>query len=261
MSIFQTLFGGSSQPAAQPAPGNANQQPGNTPGTQQNGVVPPQGQNQGDPANSGNQNNNQNSNQNNNNGGEKTPLDQFAEIWKTDPNSSDSNNQAIFAGLDPAKVMESAKKVDFAKAVSPQQLEAIQKGGTEAVTAFAQAMNSVAQTVYAQNAIATTKIVEQALSKAQEQYDAKIPSMVKKLSANEGLLTENPLLSNPAIQPLVGALTEQLTRKNPNATAAEIRTQVNDYFSALGTSFAPKPAEDKNSSKSKSEVDWSAFLE
>jgi len=84
--------------------------------------------------------------------------------------------------------------------------------------------------------------------------------MVKKVSANENLLASNPLLSNPAIQPLVGALQEQLVRKNPNASAAEIQQQVNEYFAALGNTFAPKPAPVSNSGKSKDSEDWEKFL-
>jgi hypothetical protein len=246
MSIFQTLFG-QSNPAAQPAPGNTNSGAGNTPGASSNGVVPPD--------------TNKSDTPNNEVKKDVTPLDTFSDIWKTPDNPNKQEDKALFADLDPVKVMESAKKVDFSKAVTPQQLESINKGGQEAVTAFAQAMNSVAQTVYAQNALATTKIVEQALSRSQAQYDTKIPEMVKKLSANERLVTENPMLSNPAIQPLVGALTEQLTRKNPSATANEIQQQVVDYFAALGTSFAPKPKETKESKAAAQSMDWSTFLQ
>ena len=121
-------------------------------------------------------------------------------------------------------------------------------------------MNSVAQTVFAQSALATTKIVEQALTKQQEQFDARLPTLVKKFSANENLPANNPLLSNPAIQPLVGALQEQLVRKNPNASAAEIQQQVNDYFTALGNTFAPKPTAAPNAGKVKDSEDWEKFL-
>jgi len=188
-----------------------------------------------------------------------SPLAAFQDIWQT-PTTQEGTPQALFANLDPQKVMESARKVDFAKGISPEQLQAIAAGGEGAVKAFAESMNSLAQSVYAQSAIATTKIVEQALGKAQEQQDARLPGMFKKLSSTENLQAANPLLSNPAIQPLVGALQEQLVRKNPNATAGEIQQQVSDYFAALGTSFAPKaPAPAGGNRKAKDE-DWSAFL-
>jgi len=254
MSWMQSLFGGpQSTPAQQPAPGNTNtNQPapgtqGGTPGTAPNGAVPAQ---QEDP-NKGGVPGNSNA----------TPLAQFDKIWETAPNPNGEAPASLFAGLDPAKVMESAKKVNFTQGITQEQLAAIAAGGESAIKAFQEGINNVAQTVYGQSAVATAKIVEQALNRAQEQYDAKLPTMVKKFSANESLLASNPLLSNPAIQPLVGALQEQLVRKNPNASSAEIQQQVTDYFSQLGTVFAPKPAEPKGSQAAKKVEDWSSFLE
>jgi hypothetical protein len=262
MDIMSLFRGATPQPAATPAPatqGGPTQvaNPGQPlPGTQAssatapNGVVPTQGAtglegitpNPAQPT---------------------SPLDTFKDIWQTPANSQGNPSPAMFANVDQAKLMDSARKVDFAKAVTPEQLQAIGAGGEGAVQAFAQAMNNVAQTVYAQSAFATTKIVDQALAKAQESFDARLPSMVKKFSVNENLQTENPLLSNPALTPLVSALSEQLVRKNPNATSSEIQQQVNDYFAALGTTFAPKAPEtpaSRAAARAAKQEDWSAFL-
>lgn len=192
-----------------------------------------------------------------------SPLDSFKDIWQTPDNAKADPSPEVFANVDPQKLMESASKIDFKKVISAENLQAISSGGEAAVTAFAEAMNKVAQTVYAQSAFATTKIVDQALAKAQEGYDTRLPALIKKLSVNENLQDQNPLLSNPALTPLVSALSEQLVRKNPNATASEIQQQVNDYFAALGTSFAPKPPEtpaSRAASKAAKQEDWSAFL-
>lgn len=192
-----------------------------------------------------------------------SPFDAFKDVWQSPTTSAADPQGPMFGAVDPQKLMESAGKVDFAKAVTPEMLAAVTAGGEGAAAAFAAAMNKVAQTVYAQSALATTKIVDQALTKAQEGYDARLPSMVKKFSVNENLQTSNPQLSNPALAPLVSALSEQLVRKNPNATSAEIQAQVSDYFAAIGTSFAPvapeTPASKAAAQKAKAE-DWSAFF-
>ena len=221
----------------QPLPGTQASQT-----TAPNGMVPVQDPN----ANPGNP------------GTSSSPLDAFKDIWQTPANQV--AEQPLFANLDPAKLMESARQVNFAKTLTPETMAKIQAGGPEASQAFMESMNQVAQQVYAQSAIATTKIVEQALSKTKQQYDAQLPSLVKKFSVGENLLAENPLLSNPAIQPLVGALQEQLLRKNPNASSAEIQDQVNQYLQALGTSFAPKPGPAKSAQQSRGEEDWSKFF-
>lgn len=254
MNIFQQLFGGA--PVAAPALANPNAPTGannpgqplpgtaNGPGTAPNGVVPSPA-----PAPEAAPNSPTPS---------PTPMEGFKDIWNTVPTSGEDPNASIFANLDPNKVMESAKKLDFTKAIPQDVLAKIQAGGPEGAMALAQAMNLVGQTGYAQSAIATTKIVEAALKKQAEQFNASLPTLVKKFSANESILAENPLYQNPAIQPLVGALQEQLIRKNPNATTAEIQQQVGDFFKSLATSFAPAPVAPKTG-KGKEE-DWSAFL-
>jgi hypothetical protein len=197
--------------------------------------------------------------------GSESPLDTFKDVWQTPtntPNPADPTGP-IFSGVSPQKLMESAGKVDFAKVATPEQMAAISQGGQGATEAMMSVMNKVAQTVYAQSAFATTQIVDQAVAKVQESFDARLPSLVKKLSVNENLQTENPLLNNPALTPLVSALSEQLVRKNPNATSSEIQQQVNDYFTALGTTFAPKPPEtpaSRAAAKAARADDWSGFL-
>lgn len=245
MDIF-SLFRPST-PAPVAAPGNTSVPGNQTPGTlandttAPNGVVPAQNTPPAQPP------------------APAAPLDQFKDVW-SNPTTPETTPQGLFQNLDPAKLLESARQVDFAKVIKPEQLQAISQGGEAAVKAFAESLNSVAQTVYGQSALATTKIVEQAINKNSESYDKKMQEMVKKFSVNEGLQTSNPILNNPAVQPLVGALTEQLTRKNPNATSAEIQSQVQDYFKQLGTVFAPAPAPVPNSQKARADEDWSKFF-
>lgn len=188
-----------------------------------------------------------------------SPLDKFADVWKTDSTQSNVPT-GVFGQVDPQKILESAKKVNFAAAIPQEQLQAIAAGGEGAMQAFSSALNTVAQNLYAQSALASTKMIDQALLKAQESYDARIPTMVKKFSVSENLQNQNPILSNPALQPMVEALNEQFTRKHPNATSAEIQSMVTDYFSAVGNVFAPKPAETPTKGRSSDNVDWEAFM-
>lgn len=248
------LFKSVTPPVQQTVPPNPNiptgvAQPGQPlPGTQSsevtspNGVVPVQDPN----ANPGNP------------GNSESPLANFKDIWNT-PATDPNANQSLFANLDPQKLMESARKVNFSQVITSDALTKIQAGGPEAMQALAESMNLVAQQVYAQSALATTKIVEQALTKSNEARDAQLPTLVKKFSANESILAKNPLLTNPAVQPIVGALQEQMIRKNPNATSAEIQQQVNDYLTQFATMFAPKPVEAKSTGNN-SDTDWDKFM-
>ena len=188
---------------------------------------------------------------------QESPLANFADIWT--PVENAQATETMFANVDPQKLMEAAKKTDFSKAISSNQLEAIAGGGQEAVAAFASAMNSVAQTVYANSALATTKIVEQALMKAQQQYDAKIPGLIKRQTVSDTLRTENPMFSNPAVQPLISALEAQLAVKNPNATAGELTSMAKQYLEGVSTVFST-PKQGQESTTNAGDTDWLKFL-
>ena len=251
MSLFTSLFGAAPQQTQQPQqpqqqvqqpqqppagptpPGNIPQPAG--PLTQQsnatdpNGVIPSQ------------------------------PLDQFKDLWSPVENSA-VPNASLFANLDPAKLMEAAKATDFSKLISPDHIAAIQQGGEAASAAFIAAMNSVSQGVYAQSALATTKIVQQALDKQREQITQEIPGIVKRHTVSDNLRTSNPVLNNPAIQPLVGALESQLTMKFPNSTGAEITKMAEEYIAGLGTVFNPQQQQTSATAAKPGDTDWTTFL-
>lgn len=192
----------------------------------------------------------------------KGPLSAYESTWipnkdvKEIPNPGD-----MFNNIDPAKIAEAAGKIDFTSVATAEQLQKIQGGGADAMATMMAVMNTVAQSAYARSAVATTKIVQAALTQASESNDARLPSLIKKHSVNEGLLSKNPLMANPAVAPLVQALQETLVRKNPGATSAEIQEQINGYFVGLSTAFAPAPVPTAATKKAKQQEDWSAFFE
>jgi hypothetical protein len=257
--MFSNLMGAGSNAPAAPNPGTQAPAPGpgqlpptasNTgaasPNTAPNGTVPAVGTDIQQP-------------------NAATPFDQFAELWKNepvDPNAPPPQS-GVFGTIDPKRFMEAAGKIDFAKVVTPEQLQQITAGGDNAMAAFAAALNSVAQTTYAQSAFASTKIAEQAVAKAKESILADLPQHIKRNTVQDNLRQENPIFSNPAVQPIISALEQQMTVKYPQATASEITTMAKQYVEALGTSFAPKPPENKTGANGKTgreEMDWSTFL-
>lgn len=194
----------------------------------------------------------------------KTPLDDFAKLWETDPNAAAPANTSVFGDVDPKKFMEAAGKVNFSKAITPDQLTAIAAGGEAGVAAFAAAMNSVAQNVYAQASFASTKITEQALAKARETFEASIPNLVKQQNASDALRGENPIFSHPAAAPILQAVQSQMAVKFPNATATELTAMAKTYLENFATGItAPATAAaatKANAEKTKGETDWSTFL-
>lgn len=240
MSMFNNLFNGS-QPAAQapvqPQPGNLPAEAPNMQATAANPTAPVS--------------------QNPTQEIKKEGLDQFTDLWKPSESPTGAENNQLF-NVDPAKLMEAAGKLDFSKAVNPEQLQAIAQGGEGAMQAFAQAMNKVAQTVYAQNAMATTKIVEQAIARTKDGFLGELPQHIKRQQVNDSLRNENPAFSHPAAAPILGALQQQLSVKFPNATATELTSMAKSYLENFAS--AASPVQKTQTEAAPGEVDWSKFL-
>ena len=192
-------------------------------------------------------------------GATAAPLDQFADIWKNDPNAA-TKPQGVFGEIDPKKFTEAAGRVDFSKVITPDQLTAITSGGEGAMQAFATAMNSVAQNVYAQSAFASTKIVEQAVAKAKESLMAELPQHIRNQTASESLRAENPIFSHPAAAPILGAVQSQLAVKFPQATSAELAGMAKQYLEHFATGISSTGKKGGEPEAKSLDTDWSTFL-
>jgi hypothetical protein len=188
-----------------------------------------------------------------------TPLDAFAKLWEDAPNPTGDNANAGLFNVDPEKLKAAAASVDFTKSLTPELMQQIAGGGENAMKAVMEAMNKTAQATYAQSAMATTKIVEKAVEKANADFMAKIPSMLKSQNLSNSLLEENPALSHPAAAPLIDAVQKQLTTKYPNATSSELNKMAKEYLSEFANVAVVKPAPE-TPKPAKGEVDWSQFL-
>jgi len=246
MSFMDRIFGAAKQPQ-QPQPGVTNNlqnnpaptPPQSSPQTAPNGTVP---------ADSANPPEN------------KSPEDKFAKLWETpaiDPNapkSDDSQNQ-----LTPEKMLEAAGKVDFKRVLDQDSLKKIAAGGDEAMAALAELLNKTAQTVYGQSTVVAQKLIESQVSKAREEFTAQLPSLVKKQTMQESLLTENPAFKKPSVAPVVTAIQNQLAAKYPNATAAELNAMAKDYLKAAAEDFNPTPK--KEPTAAERGTDWDKWVE
>lgn len=216
MSWMEKIFGQKQQQQQQvvndPTKNPAPQQTQQTQQTAPNGVVPAQSDN---------------------------PLEKFKEIWvepKIDPNTNQPEPITV------EKLQEAAGKVDFAKVISAEQLAAIGQGGDAAVAAFGQALNKVAQTVYGQSAYATTKIVEQAVTQAEQKFASQIPNLINSQSSKNALVTENKAFQDPAVKPIFDMVHSQMTTKFPNASVTEINDMVKDMLKGMSNVFNPEAA-------------------
>jgi hypothetical protein len=249
MSVMEKLFGNmfqqkANQPAA-PAPAPTSNNPGQiTPNMQAqqsnktdgNGVVPQGSQTAPPPP---------------------SPLEQFKEVWQPPTQVAEEPNS--FSAT-PEKIMEAAGKVDFTRILSKEALAKVQGGGDEAVQALAGLLNQTAQAVYGQSTVAASKIVEQAVSQAEQKFAGKVPGLVNQKAAQAKLLAANKALSDPAVAPIVDMIQTQLAVKYPNATSDELADMASEMMKGAAQMFSPAPPPSKANKPVNSDQDWSDFL-
>lgn len=210
------------QQPQQPQP----QQPQNGPGSsmQQGGFAPPAGGTAPAP--------------------QSSPLDGFAELWKTNANSDPTGSEDPFTqplfSTDPAKIREAASQMNFLNAVPPELMQKAMSGNEP--QAFMQVMNVVAQQALATALQVSTQTVEQAGSKIGERFNKTLPGRFKDLQINSSQ-PSNPVLSHPAVQPMLSMVRNQIKMSNPDATPQQVNQMAEDYLSKFASALSPEASE------------------
>lgn len=185
-----------------------------------------------------------------------SPLDEFKTLWDT-PTIEDGKQPVTQKPLAAEDIQKIVAKTDFSQGITADTLAAITEGGDGAATAFAKAMNVVAQQVMVQSTLVNNKLTEQAVAAAVKQQQLAIPDLLRNQADSDHLKTTNPLFSNSAIKPVIDATQAQLRQKFPNATPAEITTMTQNFIVTMGAEFAPKAQVNDGVDAG---TDWEAFL-
>lgn len=195
----------------------------------------------------------------------ETPLDPFTKIWEAvpTPKTPDSTRPGqIFAGADPAKMLEAARGVDFSRAVDPSVLTRIAAGGEDGAKAVLELANNIGQQAYAQGAFAGTQMIERGLERYDTGATSRLPSAIRKHHVSESVLESNPGLQHPAVAPIVGLLEAQFAAKYPQATAKEIRDYTLNYLNGASKIISGGTAEGRQvaAANASKDDDWTDFF-
>lgn len=259
-SIFDIFRGGNAQPQpAAPAPNAAAPNPNanpNDPGN--NAQQVPQTttqQKQNDPTQDGN----------------KSPLAEFAGLWDTptpkdgevvEPNWDEASSLVPETKIDPKKLVEAAKRIDFSKLVDPALAEKALKQGD--ATAFAQILNSVAQAAMANMAMSSSKMMEAKLRQVSGLLIEKaLPHHMRKHTVSAQVSNDLPIFNDPAVAPMLSMLEQQMRTKYPKASPAEISSKAKQMLTGMAgviTGTSGTTTQTQNKSGAKAEPDWDAFL-
>lgn len=191
-----------------------------------------------------------------------SPLDAYKDLWQPaeapkNPDGSPVVKAGMF-NLDPAKIMETAGKLDFKKAIKPEQLTAIQAGGPEAMAALLDVMQQVGQLSYANSVQTNAQLMEAGFGKARTDFTKELPDHIKAYGVGRELSNSNPALNHPAAQPIIDAVRQQMIAKFPGASEADIAARATEYVTNFANAAIPKQQEAVDP-KAASATDWSTW--
>lgn len=241
MGIMDMFRPAPQQPA--PAPAQGQQQPA----SQQ--VVPGSTMNQNNPG----------ADPTKQQGSANSPLDSFASIWQNKSNSEGDPNTDPFSGplfnADPNAIREAAGKADFLSSL-PQELIQKAMSGNDP-QAFLEVINKVAQNSLAMAVQLSTATAEQAGTKLGERFKKATPGMVKDAQLS-GMRSDNPVLQNPAAEPMLQMIRERIRRNNPDLPAQEIQSQAEKFLTTFAQELSGTTKQSAEGTKQEGQ-DWAAW--
>lgn len=190
-----------------------------------------------------------------------SPLDAFKTLWEAPKDAPAATSLVPVMTADPKEVLAKARTVDFTAAISQEVMDKAMKGDA---AAFRAVINEAAQSSYAQGALASLNISKSGFTQLEKVMESGyLAAEVRKQAIKAEMGRDNsPLLSNPAILPMINMVEQQLSKANPNATPLEIKSMASDYLTnfageiakAGGNNIVPIPRAKVNKSE-----DWDAF--
>lgn len=223
---------GQPQPGSMPSMGaNNNGQVNNSPGSS----MEPKGQ-QGQPGQQ------QQPGQQTNPGapGANSQLEEFSSLWHTDPQKAATANADPWADplfqVDPAKMRQAAGQIDFMSQVPQELVQKVMAGNDPHATI--QLINAVGQAALATAMQVTTSTAEQVGSKVGQRFKTSMPKEFKNFQINH-TPPKNPALSNPAIQPLLNMVKQQVKMNNPDFSPDQVNSMAEKYMEGVSGVLSP----------------------
>lgn len=190
-------------------------------------------------------------------------LDIYTGMWES---AKDKDGKAIVVtdplaspilNFDPAKIAESAGKLNFMSGVSPEQI-AKALGGDQ--TAFSDVINAAVRSAVIGVTTSQGQLMNRVIDTNNQRLTDALPTHIKRTQLDQ-LPMDNPILEHAAVAPLVQALKTAEFNKNPNASPQEVHQKVLSYLAGLSTAINANSPEviKAKTAKSNEGTDWDAW--
>jgi hypothetical protein len=190
------------------------------------------------------------------------PLAQYKDLWKTSDTQGQQPADPFSAPLfntDPNKLREAVSKTDFTAGIPQEVMQKVMQGGDP--QALMQVINHVAQQGLQMSLQLNTTLQEQAGQTLGKRFSEAIPKHVSDYQLRTQTPT-NPILSNPAAEPMLQMARNQFRSQHPDKSPTEINAMAEKYLTDFATSLAPgKGAASGESGEQKQGQDWDSWVQ
>lgn len=202
---------------------------------------------------------------NNSNKGPSSPMDEFVDLFKIDPNKQPSKDplKEKLLNLDPAKLAEAVNKMNFAGGLTPEMIAEAQQNPTKMVDI----LNRVARNSYVMSFQAVTSLIESAIGQNNSRFETVLGDRFRNFQIDMST-PQHKALQHPAVKPVIQALKQTIAMQNPELSPSEVQKRAEDYFLAMNKSISSIDTENATNSGTNrgvnspaAEPDWTKYLE
>ncbi len=189
-----------------------------------------------------------------------SPLEQYKDLWKTNDTQGQQTADPFAAPLfntDMNKLREAVQKTDFTAGVPQDVMQKVMQGGDpQSLMAL---INHVAQQSLSMSLQLNTTLQEQAGQTLGKRFSEAIPTKISEYQLKNQAPT-NPILSNPAAEPMLQMARNQFRMQHPDKSPTEINQLAEQYLTDFATSLAggkgPNSGESSEQSKGQDWAQW-----
>jgi organic radical activating enzyme len=189
-----------------------------------------------------------------------SPLEQYKDLWKTNDTQGQQPADPFAAPLfntDMNKLRDAVQKTDFTAGVPQDVMQKVMQGGDpQSLMAL---INHVAQQSLSMSLQLNTTLQEQAGQTLGKRFSEAIPTKISEYQLKNQAPT-NPILSNPAAEPMLQMARNQFRMQHPDKSPMEINQLAEQYLTDFATSLAGgKGPTSGDSNEQKQGQDWAQW--
>lgn len=193
------------------------------------------------------------------NQGDKNPVDKYKDLWQVDDKKTPQTIASLVPSsqIDPAKLLESAGKLDFTADIPAELLQKAMSGDAASFMEVLQKSNA---RTFAQAVAGAQELQKRNLTEANESLrNSILPDAMRQQQIRQEM-AKVEVFQDPMIRPMVDLLERQMASKFPDANPQQVTEMAQDYWTRFAQKIVPGSQQTQQKEFAKQDTDWSKFF-